>query len=194
MTTQYDNLFYAARDSLFQVSTIITTTGYSTVDFDLWPTFSKTILLVLMFIGGCAGSTAGGMNVIRILMLFKLIKREISKIFHPRAFAPVKLGKKTVSNEIVARINSFLALHVIIFIIGTLLISLEGIDMLSAVSSVAATLNNIGPGFELVGPTKNYSEFSQASKLLFSFLMLLGRLELFTIIALLVPQRWTKES
>lgn len=194
MTTQYDNLFYAARDSLFQVSTIITTTGYSTVDFDLWPTFSKTILLVLMFIGGCAGSTAGGMKVIRILMLFKLIKREISKIFHPRAFAPVKLGKKTVSNEIVARINSFLALHVIIFIIGTLLISLEGIDMLSAVSSVAATLNNIGPGFELVGPTKNYSEFSQASKLLFSFLMLLGRLELFTIIALLVPQRWTKES
>ncbi|MBF7097703.1 TrkH family potassium uptake protein [Alkalibacter mobilis] len=192
--TKYGNLFVSFRDSFFQVSSIMTTTGYSTADFDLWPTFSKIILFVLMFIGGSAGSTAGGMKVIRVLVLLKLIKREISKIFHPRAYSPVKIGKKAISNDIVARVNSFLALHVIVFIVGTLLISLEGIDLVSSFSSVAATLNNIGPGFGLVGPTKNFADFSIPAKLLFSFLMLLGRLELFTVLALIVPSRWTAES
>jgi trk system potassium uptake protein len=190
----YDDVFHSLRDSIFQVSAIITTTGYSTVDFQTWPEFSKFILLGLMFIGGSAGSTAGGMKVIRILILFKLIKREISKIFHPNAFVPIKFGRKTIPNEVVARVNSFLALHLFVFIIGTLLISLDNVDMITAMSSVAATLNNIGPGLELVGPNENYAAFSPMSKILFSFIMLLGRLELFTIIALIVPQRWSKES
>lgn len=189
-----DNLVHAVRDSIFQVASIITTTGYATVDFQTWPEFSKFILIALMFVGGSAGSTAGGIKVIRLLISLKLIRREISKIFHPNAFVPVKLGRKTVSNEVVARVNSFIALHLIIFVIGTLLISLDNVDMITALSSVAATLNNIGPGLELVGPTGNYANFSPFSKIIFSFIMLLGRLELFTIIALIVPHSWSTES
>lgn len=192
--TIYDDIWLALRDSFFQVSSIMTTTGFSTVDFDLWPTFSKMILLVLMFIGGSAGSTAGGMKVIRILIVFKSIKQGLSKIFHPRAYIPIKVGGRTVSNEVIERVNSFLALHVIVFIVATLLISLEGVDLVTSISSVAATLNNIGPGLSLVGPTNTYYEFSQWSKLLFSALMLMGRLELFTVIALIVPKSWTRES
>lgn len=190
----YDDIGHSIRDSIFQVSSIITTTGYATVDFQNWPSFSKFVLLSLMFVGGSAGSTAGGMKVIRVLILFKLIRREISKIFHPNAFIPIKIGKKIVPNEVVARVNSFIALHILVFIVGTLLISLDSVDMITAVSSVAATLNNIGPGLELVGPANNYASFSDFSKILFSFIMLLGRLELFTIIALIVPQKWSKES
>ncbi|MFZ7120280.1 MAG: TrkH family potassium uptake protein [Eubacteriaceae bacterium] len=192
--TIYDDIWLAIRDSFFQVGSIMTTTGFSTVDFDLWPTFSKMILLVLMFIGGSAGSTAGGMKVIRILIVFKSIKQGLSKIFHPRAYIPIKVGGRTVSNEVIERVNSFLALHIIVFIVATLFISLEGVDLVTSISSVAATLNNIGPGLSLVGPTKTYYEFSQWSKLLFSALMLMGRLELFTVIALIVPNSWTRES
>jgi trk system potassium uptake protein len=189
-----DNVAHAIRDTIFQVSSIITTTGYATVDFQTWPAFSKFILLGLMFVGGSSGSTAGGIKVIRLLISLKLIKREISKIFHPNAFVPIKLGKKIVPNEVVARVNSFIALHLIVFVVGTLLISLDNVDMITALSSVAATINNIGPGLELVGPTSNYANFSQFSKIIFSFIMLLGRLELFTIVALIVPQSWSKES
>jgi trk system potassium uptake protein TrkH len=192
--TKYASFFISFRDAFFQVSSIMTTTGFSTADFDLWPTFSKLILIVLMFVGGSAGSTGGGIKVIRIVVLMKMIKREVSKIFHPRAYAPIKLGKKAISNDVIARVNSFVTLHIIVFIVGALLISLEGVDFVTAISSVAATLNNIGPGLELVGPTRNFAFFSDPSKLLFSFLMLLGRLELFTILALLVPASWTKES
>lgn len=189
----YDDVWYSIRDAIFQVASIITTTGYATVDFQTWPSFSKFILLGLMFVGGSAGSTAGGMKVIRILISLKLVRREISKIFHPNAVVPIKLGKKIVPNEVVARINSFITLHFLVFVIGTILISLDQVDMITAMSSVAATLNNIGPGLELVGPTGNYAHFSNFSKLVFSFVMLLGRLELFTVIALLAPSRWSKE-
>lgn len=182
------------RDAFFQVASIMTTTGFSTVDFGEWPAFSQMILVILMFVGGSAGSTAGGMKVIRILVVLKLIRREVSKIYHPRAMMPIKVGGKTLPNEMVAGINSFLALHLMIFLVSSILISLEGIDIISSVTSVAATLNNIGPGLGLVGPTSNYMAFSPWSKLLFSFLMLLGRLELYTIIALVVPKNWTRES
>ncbi len=191
--TSYNNMGLAFRDSFFQVGSIITTTGYSTVDFDLWPSFSKGILLLLMFIGGSAGSTAGGMKVIRILVMFKLIKREIIKIFHPRAMIPIKTNDKIMPNETVAGIYSFIALYLIIFVIGTLLVTLEGVDLESAASSVVATLSNIGPGLGFVGPTRNFGEYHQITKLLFSFFMLLGRLELFTIIALIAPKNWRRE-
>lgn len=182
------------RDSFFQVASIMTTTGFSTVDYEQWPSFSKLILFFLMFIGGSAGSTAGGMKVIRILIILKLIKREISKIFHPRALIPIKVGGKIVSNEVIARINSFLALHLVIFVIGVLVVSLEGVDMITSMSSVAATINNIGPGFGAVGPTMTFADYSIFTKLFLSLVMLLGRLEHFTIIALLVPKSWTREN
>jgi trk system potassium uptake protein TrkH len=189
----YNNFGLSLRDSFFQVGSIITTTGYATVDFDQWPTFSKIILFSLMFVGGCAGSTGGGMKNIRILVLFKLIKREITKIFHPRAVIPIKTEDKVVPNETVASITSFFMLYIIIFILGTAIISLEGIDFESSAGAVAATLGNIGPGIGLVGPARTYSQFSYGGKLLLSLLMLLGRLELFTIIALLAPSTWRKE-
>jgi len=191
--TIYTNMGLALRDSFFQVSSIITTSGYSTVDFDLWPTFSKGILLLLMFIGGSAGSTAGGMKVIRILVVLKLIKRDILKIFHPRAISPVKVDDKVLANETIAGINSFMGLYIIIFALSTILVSLEGVSLESAASSVAATLGNIGPGLDFVGPTSTFNGYSQISKAFFSFLMLLGRLELFTILALLAPKNWRRE-
>lgn len=182
------------RESFFQVSSIMTTTGYSTVDFDKWPGFSKLILFFLMFIGGSAGSTAGGIKVIRILIMLKLIKREVAKTFHPRALIPIKVGGKIVSNEVIAGINSFTILHMVIFVVASLVVSLEGGDMISSTSAVAATLNNIGPGFGAVGPMFTFAEYSIFTKLFLSLVMLLGRLEHFTIIALLVPKSWTKES
>lgn len=191
--TIYNNIGLSFKDAFFQVSSIITTTGYSTVDFDKWSTFSKSILFLLMFIGGCAGSTAGGMKSIRILVLLKVIRREVSKILHPRAVIPIKVDNRTLTNETVASIASFFILYIIIFALGTMIISLEGINFESAASSVAATLGDVGPGFGFVGPTQNYSQFSKWGKLLLSSFMLLGRLELFTIIALCMPKTWRVE-
>ncbi|NLC65740.1 MAG: TrkH family potassium uptake protein [Clostridium sp.] len=189
----YHNIGLSLRDSFFQVGSIMTTTGYSTVDFNTWPEFSKAILFMLMFIGGSAGSTAGGMKVIRILVVFKRIKREISKIFHPRAVIPIKIGNKVVSDETVTSIFSFLGIYSIIFIIGTILISLEGFGFETSITAVISALSNVGPGFAMVGPAETYSAFSNGGKLLLSFLMLLGRLEFFTMIALLAPSTWKKE-
>lgn len=191
--TSYESILMALRDSFFQVSSIITTTGYTTANFDAWPTFSKAILFTLMFIGGCAGSTAGGIKVIRILILGKLIKRDVTKLFHPRAFILIKNNGKKVTNETVAGINSFFTLYIIIFVLSTIIVSLERLDLVTTSSAVAATLGNIGPGFGLVGPTSSFGGFSNASKVLFSFLMLLGRLEIFTIMALILPKNWTRE-
>lgn len=193
LRTSYSSIGLAFRDSFFQVSSIITTTGYSTANFDIWPTFSKGILLLLMFIGGSAGSTAGGMKVIRILVILKLIKREILKIFHPRAVIPVKINGKVLPNETIAGIYSFTGLYIILFALSTILVSLEGVSLESAISSVAATLGNIGPGLGFVGPTTTFDGYSQISKAFFSVLMLLGRLELFTVIALFAPKNWRKE-
>jgi trk system potassium uptake protein TrkH len=193
LKTSYSSMGLAFRDSFFQVSSIITTTGYSTANFDIWPTFSKGVLLLLMFIGASAGSTAGGMKVIRILVILKLIKREILKIFHPRAVIPVKINGKVLPNETIAGIYSFTGLYIIIFALSTILVSLEGVDLESAISSVAATLGNIGPGLGFVGPTTTFDGYSQISKAFFSVLMLLGRLELFTVIALFAPKNWRKE-
>src|SRR5690606_22986628 len=142
---------------------------------------------------GCAGSTGGGMKNIRILVLLKLVKREISKIFHPRAVIPIKIGDRVLPNEVVAGITSFFTLYIMIFILGTIFISLEGIDFESSAGAVAATLGNIGPGLGLVGPARTFNQFSHVSKLLLSLFMLLGRLELFTIIALFAPSVWKNE-
>ncbi len=192
--TTYEASGLAFRDAFFQVGSLITTTGYMTADFDQWPTFSKSILFLLFFIGGSAGSTSGGIKVIRILVLLKFVKREIKKIFHPRALIPIKIQNKSISSDVSASISSFFMLYLFLFIIGTILISLEDIGLESAASAVAATLGNIGPGFGVVGPTQNFSGFSDFSKIVFSILMLFGRLELFTIIALIVPKSWRNET
>jgi trk system potassium uptake protein TrkH len=142
---------------------------------------------MLMFVGGCAGSTGGGMKIIRILFLFKLIRREISKIYHPRAMLPIRIGGKALSGDINVSIASFFALYVISFVFGTVIISLEGHGLVSSASAVAATIGNIGPGFDFVGPTQTYANFSALSKIFLSFLMLIGRLELYTVIALIMP-------
>ncbi|MPW24481.1 TrkH family potassium uptake protein [Alkalibaculum sp. M08DMB] len=181
-------------DSVFQVVSIITTTGFSTVDFDLWPTFTKVILFFLMFIGGTAGSTAGSIKVIRILILIKQIKVELQKIFHPRAVISLKVDDKSITPGILGSITSFFVLYILVFVLGTLLISLEGYDLITTSSSVAATLGNVGPGFGLVGAANNYSFFSVPSKWLFSILMLLGRLELFTVVALFTPSIWKSDQ
>lgn len=190
----YHNLWQAFQDAFFQVTTIITTTGYTTVNFDGWSTFSKGILFMLMFVGGSAGSTGGSIKVIRILTLLKMAKRETVKIFHPRAVVAVKVDGKPVKSDILLRIASFFALYMFIFSVGTMIISLEGVGIVSASSAVAATLGNIGPGFALVGPAYTYSHFSVGSKLLLSLFMLLGRLELFTVMALFTPGFWRSES
>lgn len=189
----YHDWFTSFTHSLFQTSSIITTTGYTTYDYDKWTTFSKGILFMLMFVGGSAGSTGGSIKVIRILVLLKLVKRELIKIIHPRSIVSVKVGRQPISEDALLNISSFFMLYMFIFIIGSLLISLENIGFIGATSAVAATLGNIGPGFEFVGPTHTYSQFSNFSKLLLSFLMLLGRLELFTVIALLTPNFWKTE-
>jgi len=181
------------RYSFFQVASIMTTTGFASADFDLWPTFSKMILFTLMFIGGCSSSTAGSLKVIRVLIAFKLIAREMFRKMHPRAVVPVKLNGRPVQAVIVSNITSFTFLYFLTFIIGTLLISLEDFGLVVSASSVACTLGNVGPGFEVVGPVMNFSVFSNASKLLFSFLMLAGRLELFTLIILLTPGFWNPD-
>ncbi|NLN41438.1 MAG: TrkH family potassium uptake protein [Clostridiales bacterium] len=192
-TDGYKNIGLAFRDSFFQVSSIVTTTGYATTDFDLWPVFSKTILLLLMFIGGCAGSTSGSVKVIRILVLIKLVKRQVAKIFHPNAYIPIKIDGKVISDDIVTSISSFFILFIIIFVIGILVISLEGLDFESTISVVATSIANVGPGFGFVGPTRNFSSLSAFSKIFLSFLMLIGRLELFTIVALISPKAWKNE-
>ena len=189
----YHNWFESFTHSLFQASSIMTTTGYTTFDYEKWSAFSRSILFMLMFVGGCAGSTGGSIKVVRIVALIKLIKRELTKILHPRAIISVKFGDDPLSEDTLLNISSFFMLYMLIFILGSVAISLEGIDIISATSAVAATLGNIGPGFGFVGPTHTYSEFSVLSKLLLSFFMLLGRLELFTVIALMSPRFWKRE-
>jgi len=188
----YERQTTALRDAFFQVASIITTTGYATVDFNLWPTLSKVILFFLMFVGGSAGSTGGAIKVIRVVTVSKLISREVSRIFHPRAVIPIKIGRKMMPSNVVNSIASFVTLYILIYVVGVLLISLEGLDFETTLTSVAATLGNIGPGLAMVGPRGNFSQFSDFSKIVFSVLMLLGRLELFTILALLTPRLWAK--
>lgn len=183
----------AFRESFFQVASIISTTGYSTVDFDQWSSFSKVILFLLMFVGGCAGSTGGGIKDIRILLLFKLVRAEIVKILHPRAVVQIRLGKRTVPVGIMSATTAFFFSYITLFAIGVLLVSLDNVDFISAASASAACIGNIGPGFGAVGPMCNYSELSNFSKMTLSALMLLGRLEIFTLLAVLSPSAWSRD-
>lgn len=180
----------ALHHSAFQVVTIVSTTGFSTVDFDKWPMFSKTILMLLMFIGGSAGSTSGGMKVSRVIILVKSVMTEIKKLIHPSSVKPVRVNGKVVGAEVVHSVNCYLAAYVAIIALSMILISLEGFSFETTFSSVVACFNNIGPGFDMVGPTGNYSAFSDFGKLVLCADMLLGRLEIFPMLLLFSPSLW----
>lgn len=189
----YNSLFMAFRDSAFQVTSISSTSGFANADYDLWPSFSKFILLILMLFGGCAGSTGGGIKITRISILLKLIKREMKRATHPKAVLPVLADGKTLSDEVVLGINAYLGTYFLIAVISTGLVTLSGVDLITGFSSVATTLSNVGPGFGEIGPTKNFYFYNDFFKLYFSALMLLGRLEFFTIMALFTRSRRRKE-
>lgn len=188
----YANILTALQQSAFQVGSIITTTGYATADFNLWPAFSKTILVILMFVGACAGSTGGGIKVSRLVILFKTIRKEFHQFLHPRSVRKVIMDGKVVEHEVIRTINVFMVAYFLIFTISVLLISLDNYDLVTNFTAVAATFNNIGPGLELVGPTQNFGLFSNGSKLVLIFDMLAGRLELFPLLLLFVRDTWRK--
>ena len=180
------------RHALFQVSSIITTTGYATVDFDLWPTFSQMILMALMIVGACAGSTGGGIKVARVLLLLKSLRRNIHKVMRPKSVRVVRSNGSVVDEQIVDNTNAYLAAYIVIMVVSVILISLDGFSPTTSISAVFACFNNIGPGLEAVGPSCNYSGFSIFSKLVLSMDMLAGRLEIFPILVLFSRSAWKR--
>lgn len=186
------NLWEGLRYAFFQVSSIITTTGYGTTDFDLWPIPCRLILFLLMLIGGCAGSTGGGIKVIRLVIISKMARRGADRKLHPRRIAPLKIGGKPVSESTAFGVAGFIVLYFATLIVGALVISLSGVDVITALSASVACVSNIGPGFNLVGPTCNFAFFPQIIKVFEALLMIAGRLELYTIILLFTPQYWNK--
>lgn len=188
----FGTVWESLRHSSFQVSSMITTTGFSSTNFDVWPAFSKSILVVLMFIGASAGSTGGGIKCVRFLLLFKTIKREVRRIIHPRSVYTVKYAGKTVESDVLYGVMNYFFISIILFTISLLLVSLDGFDMVSNFTAVAATINNIGPGLGIVGPMGNFADYSVLSKIVFSLTMLFGRLEIYPMLILFAPTFWKR--
>ena len=192
LTNHFPKLEEAFRKTLFQVVSILTTTGYGTADYEQWKISSQFVLFLFMFIGGCAGSTGGGMKIIRLYVLIQLVRTEIKKLLHPNAIIPVRVGNTVIPKEIMTNVLGFLSLMIGLFVIGVILMSLLGLDMVSAFGAVAATLGNIGPGLGSVGPTDNYAYIPLAGKWILTFFMLAGRLEIYTVLILFAPSYWKK--
>ena len=190
--SMYNGLGEALRHAAFQVGSIITTTGFSSCDFDLWPTLSKEILVVLMFIGACAGSTGGGIKVSRLLILGKTLGKELKQALHPQVVAPVRMDGKLLNHETIRTTNVFMGAYFFIFVVSFLLISLDGFDMVTNFTAIAATLNNIGPGLAQVGPMMNFGSYSNPAKLVMIFDMLAGRLEIFPMLVFFMPDTWRR--
>ena len=188
----FDSVGETIKHASFTVASIISTTGFVTVDFNLWPTLSRAILVTVMFIGACAGSTGGGIKISRILIFVKSIAKELSLMLHPKQVRKVMIDKHPVEHEVVRATNVYMVCYVFTFIASVLLISTEGFDLTTTFTSVAATINNIGPGLELVGPTGNFAFFNPLSKLVLIFDMLAGRLELFPMLLLFSHKTWKK--
>ena len=189
---RYGNFEEALRVAYFQVGSIITTTGFSTVDFDLWPSFSKTILVMLMIIGACAGSTTGGIKCIRMVILFQVVKNEFKHILHPNAVLPVRVNKQVISPSIQSTVLAFTFLYAVIAIISILIMMGLGVGFLESIGTVISSMGNMGPGLGTCGPAFSWSQLPDAAKWLLSFLMLLGRLELFTVLLLFTSGFWKK--
>ena len=192
ISCMYNTVYEAVHHAAFQVVSIMTTTGYGTVDFEQWPAFSKAILLSLMFIGASAGSTGGGLKVSRVLLLMKSIRRTIRKALPPRRVQPVYMDGRAVSEEVCDNVNAYLAIYCVILVLSFAIISVDGFSIGTNFSAVASCFNNIGPGFELVGATQNFSIYSDLSKIILSLDMLLGRLEIFPLLLLLSPDTWSR--
>ncbi len=188
----YDTVEETFRHTAFQVASIMTTTGFATTDFDLWPTFSKTILLGLMLVGACAGSTGGGFKCARVLLVLKVLRRNIQQVVNPQRVQVITNNGQRVSERVLDNTNGYLAAYVSIMLGSILLISMDGFSLTTNISAVIACLNNIGPGFEMVGATGNYSAFSPFSKLVLIFNMLAGRLEIFPILVLASASTWRR--
>ena len=188
----YEKMGQAIRFGAFQVVSIVTTTGYATADYEKWPAMTQIILFFCMFIGASAGSTGGGMKCLRILLCIKYCYKELFSLIHPHAVRHIKIGGKTVSEDVMKSVLGFLALYIGIFCLGSVLLAGTGIDLLTSISAVASAIGNIGPGFGLVGPVDNYAHIPYAGKWLLLCCMLLGRLEIFTVIILVVPEFWRK--
>ncbi len=180
------------RHASFQVASIISTTGYSTADFDLWPSASKAILMLLMFTGACAGSTCGGMKVTRILLLFKSLRRNIHRMLHPQQIQTIRVNGNAMDERVIANTNAYLSAYMIIFFISFILISLDGFSLMTNFSAVLACFNNVGPGFEAVGPTQNFESFGVLSKIVLIFDMLAGRLEIFPMLLTFSRSVWKR--
>ena len=186
----YDSVGTALRHAFFQVSSVITTTGYATVDFGQWPVFSKTVLVLLMFVGGCAGSTAGGLKVTRIVTLAKAAVMDMRKMLHPNAVINVRMEGRALPEKQVRGVQAYLSIYILILCGSWLLLSLAGFDELTTFTAVVTCINNVGPGLNMVGPTGNFGFFAPWAKLLLSFDMLAGRLELFPMLLLFTPSIW----
>lgn len=189
---QYRNLPDTMQFTLFQVVSILTTTGYGTTDYEQWSFSSQFVLFVLMFFGGCAGSTGGGMKIIRVMVLVKFMYSEIARLLHPHAVVPVRIGDKVIPRDVVTNVLGFFVLFMVVFVIGVIIMSSMGMDIATSLGVVIATLGNIGPGLGDVGPTDNYSTIPAIGKWILASFMLMGRLELFTVIILLSPFYWQK--
>lgn len=188
----FSSVWESLRHSSFQVVTIISTTGFSSTDFNQWGMFSKTILFILMFIGGCAGSTGGSIKSVRILLLLKIMKRELLQIIHPKAVYTVRLRNRAVDEKTLSEVLGFFFMYMMVFVAAVLIVSLDNMDWATTISSVASSIGNIGPGFSIVGATGNYSSLSDLSKIVLSLCMIIGRLEIYPILLLGMPSFWKR--
>lgn len=189
----YATIGETIRHAAFQVVSVVTTTGFATTDFDLWPNFSKMLLLFLMFTGACAGSTAGGLKVGRVLLLFKNLRRNIRRLLNPRRVETVRVNGVRTGEEVLRNTNTYLVAYALIMVISILLVSVDELSISTDISAVVSCFNNIGPGLDMVGPTANYSVFSDFSKLVLIFDMLAGRLEIFPILILFSRSTWRRK-
>ena len=190
----YDNVGTALRTAFFQVSSIVTTTGYATADFNIWPNYSRTLLVLLTFMGACAGSTAGGLKISRIIIFFKAAKQDLNKMLHSHAITTVRFEGKALDEKTLRGVHNYFNIYMLLFAGSVLLVSLDGFDLVTTFTAVATCFNNVGPGLEVVGPMGSFADFSDPVKLLLSFDMLAGRLELYPILALFSPRLWRKRN
>ncbi len=188
----YDNVGTALRTAFFQVSSIITTTGYASTDFNLWPTYSRIVICILTFIGACAGSTAGGLKISRIIIFFKAAKQDLNKMLHTHAVTTVRFEGKPLDEKVLRGVHNYFNIYMLLLSVSVLLLSLDGFDLVSTFTAVVTCVNNVGPGLEMVGPMGSFADFSVPAKLLLSFDMLAGRLELYPMLALFSPRLWRK--
>ena len=192
IASMYGSVGTALRTAFFQVASIVTTTGYATADFNLWPTYSRVVIVILMFVGACAGSTAGGLKVSRVIIFFKAAKQDLNKMLHSHAITTVRFEGKPLDEKTLRGVHNYFNIYMLLLTLSVLFVSLDGFDIVTTFTSVVTCLNNVGPGMEMVGPMGSFADFSAPVKLLLAFDMLAGRLELYPMLALFAPRLWRK--